>query len=129
MQIPPSIKTTLPRGFAGSFDDQVAGSLDLNALLISHPAATYFMRVDGDGLVSEGTDTGDILIVDRSLSPVNDDIVVAVVDGEFVVKQYHISETEKSLLSHYGESAITLNSDSEIALWGVVTATIRKYRR
>ncbi len=122
-------KTVLPRGFAGSFDDQVSGSLDLNPLLIQHPAATYFMRVDGNGLVSEGAADGDIVIVDRSLTPLNEDIVVVVIDGAFMLKQLNITSSGKLLSSHFGDDNISLDDDSDIEFWGVVTASIRQYRR
>ncbi len=129
MASPPTNKTALPRGFAGSFDDQVADGLDLNSLLISHPASTFFMRVDGDGLVSEGAEEGDVVIVDRSLTAVNEDIVVAIIEGEFLLKQFVENKTETRLLSHCGDNSILLDDESEIEIWGVVTASIRQFRR
>jgi DNA polymerase V len=61
--------------------------LDLNEYLIQHPAATFFVRVDGDSMVGAGIQQGDILIVDRSLEPVSGQIVIAVIDGAFTVKR------------------------------------------
>ena len=62
--------------------------LDLNALLVKRPAATFFVRVQGDSMIGEGIHDGDLLVVDRSLRPASGDIVIAAVDGEFTVKTY-----------------------------------------
>lgn len=118
----------LPRGFAGSYDDQISGSLDLNQLLIEHPASTYFMRINGDGLVSEGTADGDIVIVDRGLEPGNNDLVIAVIDGELVLRQLKVSNSQRVLLSDNGASITPIPEESDIEFWGVVTASIRQYR-
>jgi DNA polymerase V len=78
--------------------------LDLNDLLIKHPSATFFLKAASNALVKEGIRSGDILIVDRSLTPTPNSIVIAVVDGELVLGK--------------------VKAGSE--LWGVVTAVIHK---
>ena len=61
--------------------------LDLNELVIKHPAATFFMRVKGDAMLDEGICSGDILVVDRALSISNHKIIVARLDGQLVVRR------------------------------------------
>ena len=61
--------------------------LDLNDLLIDHPSATYYVRVNGDSMLDAGILNGDLLIVDRSLEVINNSIVVACIDGDFTVKR------------------------------------------
>ncbi len=118
----------LPKGFAGSFDDQVSSSLDLNQLLVHSPASTYFMRVHGEGLISEGSDDGDIVIVDRALQPSDGDLVVAVLGGELSLKQLHINKSARSLSSRSGSEIIPINDETDIEFWGVVTASIKQFR-
>jgi DNA polymerase V len=119
---------TLPKGFAGSFDDQVSSSLDLNQLLIHSPASTYFMRVQGDGLISEGADDGDIVIVDRALQPSDGDLVIAVLGGELSLKQLHINKSARSLTSRSGSEVILIDDETDIEFWGVVTTSIKQFR-
>ena len=64
-----------------------AGPLDLNALLIKDPPATFMVRVAGESMLGAGIAPGDILTVDKGLEPQNDDIVLAIVDGAFTVKR------------------------------------------
>ncbi len=65
-----------------------ADILDLNELLVKRPAATYFVRVEGDSMVGAGIREGDLLVVDRSLRPADGDVIIASVDGDFTVKTY-----------------------------------------
>lgn len=67
--------------------DQIDKPLDLNQLLIKRPAATFFFRVSGKQILNERISPGDILIVDRSLTPSKGKLVVAILDGELVIKK------------------------------------------
>ena len=75
-------------GFPSPADDYLDKCLDMNDFLIKKPAATFLVRVKGDSMVEAGITDGDILIVDRSITPQYGFIVIAVVDGEFTVKRY-----------------------------------------
>jgi len=93
-------------------NDHVARSLDLHELLVDHPEATFFVRVEGDSMIEAGVYSGDILIVDRSLPAQNGKIIVAVIDGEFTVKRFDKYSTE----------------ESDFQVWGVVTYVIHRAR-
>ena len=75
-------------GFPSPADDYLDKNLDLNEFLIKKPAATFLVRVSGDSMIEAGINDGDILIVDRSITPQYGFIVIAVVDGEFTVKRF-----------------------------------------
>ncbi|WP_459918931.1 LexA family protein [Desulfocicer niacini] len=79
--------STVEAGFPSPAEDYIEGSLDLNRHLVKHPAATFFVRVSGDSMINAGIHPEDILIVDRSLEPVDEKIVIAVIDGELTVKR------------------------------------------
>ena len=75
-------------GFPSPAEQYLEPPLDLNELLVKRPAATYFVRVAGDSMIGRGIQDRDILVVDRSLTPAEGDVVIAAVDGEFTVKTY-----------------------------------------
>ena len=74
-------------GFPSPADDYIQGRLDLNELMIQHPAATFFVRVSGDSMIGAGIHHDDILVVDRSLDPASGKVVIAVVNGDLTVKR------------------------------------------
>jgi DNA polymerase V len=68
-------------GFPSPAEQYLEPALDLNELLVKRPAATYFVRVQGDSMTGRGIHDGDLLVVDRSLDPRDGDVVIAAVDG------------------------------------------------
>ena len=83
----PFFNTAISAGFPSAADDFIDRKLDLNEYLIKHPAATYFVRVQGESMKDVGINTGDLLLVDRSLDIKSGSIVIAAIDGEFTVKR------------------------------------------
>ena len=75
-------------GFPSPAEQYQEPPLDLNELLVKRPAATYFVRVEGDSMIGAGISDGDLLVVDRSLRPADGDVIIASVDGDFTVKTY-----------------------------------------
>ena len=112
-------------GFPSPADDYLDKRLDLNEFLIKHPAATFFVRVDGDSMVNAGIYSGDILIVDRSLEPKNNKIIIAVVNGEFTVKRFRRTKEKIYLLSENPDfQPIEITEDVDFEIWGVVIHVI-----
>lgn len=79
-------------GFPSPATDYVQNCIDLNTLLIRHPASTYLVEVEGDSMVNIGIYPNDILIVDRSLTACHKDIVIALIDDGFTAKQLILGE-------------------------------------
>ena len=67
-------------GFPSPVEQYQEPPLDLNELLVKRPAATYFVRVEGDSMVGAGISDGDLLVVDRSLRPADGDVIIASVE-------------------------------------------------
>lgn len=82
-------------GFPSPAQDYVEQTLDLNELCIKHPAATFFVRVEGESMIEAGIFPKDVLVVDRSLKPGHGDTVIASVNGEFTVKELHLRPTSR----------------------------------
>ena len=115
-------------GFPSPADDFIERSLDLNEHLISHPSATFFVRVSGDSMIGAGIHHNDILIVDRSLKPKSDSIIIAVLNGELTVKRLNIKENNYSLVPENPEyEVIHVNEDMEFQVWGVVTSVVHQF--
>ena len=74
-------------GFPSPADDFIERSLDLNEQLVTNPIATFFVRASGHSMDGAGIHDGDLLIVDRSMTPVHRSIVIAVIDGGLTVKR------------------------------------------
>lgn len=125
----PLFEESVPAGFPSPAEDFIEKKMSLDEHLISHPAATYFVRVVGDSMIGAGIFPDDILIVDKSLEPQNNNIVIAALEGEFTVKRIVFRGEEIVLLpenKNYKEIKITKESDFEV--WGVVTFVIHGVR-
>ena len=118
-------------GFPSPADDYLDTDLNLHKYLVKHPAATFFIIAKGHSMEKAGISDEDLLVVDKSIEPKNNDIVVAAVNGEFTVKRYLISDGRiclraESELNHYLDIKISESIDFEV--WGVVTHTIHNHR-
>ncbi|EJW21990.1 hypothetical protein IMCC14465_03840 [alpha proteobacterium IMCC14465] len=126
----PVFASRISAGFPSPADDFIEGSLDLNKHLVAHPAATFFLRVVGESMLGAGIHPGDLLVVDRSLTPTPNDIVIAVLHGELTVKRLLRDPDDKRLWILHAEnpsySDTKMPADSEI--WGVVSHCIRGFR-
>ncbi len=123
----PFFSNTLAAGFPSPAEDYREERLDFNEYIVRHPAATFCVRARGNSMEQAGIQTGDILVVDRAVSPRPDHIVVAVCGGEFTVKYLRRRRDEFFL-----EAAnplfppVAFSEYEEILLWGVVTFVLRK---
>ena len=118
----PLYSSTVQAGFPSPADDHIEGKLDLNQYLIKHPTATFFVKVSGESMLNAGIHPGDILIVDRSLTPKHGKIVVAAVDGNLTVKRLCIRQNKTQLLpENEAFDAIDIHEESNVTIWGVVT--------
>ena len=115
-------------GFASPADDYFEGRLSLDALLIHNKEATFFVRAKGNSMFGAGIFDGDLLVVDKSLTPSSGDIVIAVIDGDLTVKRlikHGGIITLKAENSRFKE--IELKDGQELQVWGVVTSTVKKF--
>ncbi len=112
-------------GFPSPADDYLDRKLDLNEHLIKNPAATFFVRVAGDSMTGGGINDNDILVVDRSLEPSVNDIVIAVVNGELTVKRLIKSRGSWSLIAENPDyPPLEISDETPLEIWGVATYAI-----
>ena len=121
----PLFKSGVSAGFPSPAADYEEGKLDLNKHLVRNPAATFFVRVNGDSMIGAGIHPNDLLVVDRSLEPVDKNVVIAVVNGELTVKRIRIRKGKVTLEPENERySAQQITECVEFEVWGVVTNVI-----
>lgn len=114
-------------GFPSPAADYMETPIDLNEHIIQHPAATFFMQVEGESMTGAHIMPGSLLVVDRSLTAKNNDIIVAVVDGDYTVKRLVNSGIKKILMPYTRNpkfQPIEINEFTDCTIWGVVTRII-----
>jgi DNA polymerase V len=118
------VPTANATGFGAAADDYAERGIDLNEQLIRNKPATFFMRVNSDAMNGGGIFKGDVVIVDRSLEPANGKIIIAVIDGELLIRKLEITNGKKRLVAVGNKlSAIEVNEEN-FRSWGVVTYII-----
>lgn len=115
-------------GFPSPADDYIEGRLSLDEHLIQHRESTFFVRAKGHSMVDAGIFDGDLLVVDKSLTPSSGDIVIAVVDGDLTVKRL-IKRSGQVILKPENPrfAEIEFKEGQELQVWGVVTSTMKKF--
>ncbi|MEI8341654.1 MAG: translesion error-prone DNA polymerase V autoproteolytic subunit [Verrucomicrobiota bacterium] len=123
----PLFSTPVQAGFPSPADDHMDKALDLNEHLVSNPASTFFVKAKGDSMKDAGIMSGDIMIVDKSVSPKDKQIVVAMLDGEFTVKRLRRKSGQVFLVAENNAfPPIEITSEQELVIWGVVTFVIHQ---
>lgn len=112
-------------GFPSPATDYIEGEIDLNRYLIKNIPSTFIVKSQGNCMLQASIHSGDLLIVDRSIKPKNNSIVIASIDGDLSVKRIKVSGKIFSLTSDNKKyHDIKINSESNISIWGVVTKVI-----
>lgn len=123
----PLYSNSVSAGFPSPAEDDIEGKLDLNELLISNASATFFVKASGDSMIGASIQSGDILVVDRSIEPKIGKIVIAAVAGNLTVKRLVKIDNEIYLSPENPKyKPIKLNAEEENIIWGVVTNVIHK---
>jgi DNA polymerase V len=117
----------VPAGFPSPAADYVDRRLDLNELLVKHPAATFYCEFSGNSLNGIGIHDGDLGVVDRSLQPQQGDVVIALIDGAMTAKILDI-RARQLLAAHPDYPAIPIGEAVDLLIEGVVVHAIRSFR-
>ena len=117
-------------GFESPAADYEEEKIDLNAYVSKYPAATFFARVTGDCMVGSGIFPDDLLVVDRSLTPSSGDIVVGILDSEFILRSYFTKNGKEYLMpDNTYFKPIVRNESTQFEIWGVVPHSVLDQRR
>ena len=122
------ISHRISAGFPSPASDYVEEGLDLNDYLVRNKPATFMFTVKGDSMVGASIEEGDKVVVDRSQEPQHNDIVVAVVDGEYTIKRLCMRDGAVELRpENPAFSSIRFTEGQELEVWGVVVGVVRRY--
>jgi len=112
-------------GFPSPADDYVEKNLDLNELLVQKPAATFFVRAQGDSMLGAGIHPNDILVVDRSIEAVTGKVVICALNGELTVKRLvQVNEQWQLKAENSDYPDMVIYEELDMVIWGVVTNVI-----
>ena len=119
------VPTANATGFGAAVDDYMERGIDLNEQLIRNKPATFFFRMNSDAMIGAGIYHGDVLIVDRSIKAVSGKVIVAVINGELLVRRLQTQIKGITLIAEnkkYGH--IQIEEFSNYSAWGVVVYSI-----
>lgn len=125
----PLFLDSVPAGFPSPASDYCERTLDLNELCISKPAATYFVRAEGESMVDAGIFPGDVLVVDRSLEARHGDVVIAEYGGELTVKKLELKPVVRLMPMNRNYLPLVIPEGDDLAIFGVVTTVIHSLRK
>lgn len=121
------IPTANATGFGAAADDFMERGIDLNEALIRNKPATFFFRMNSDAMTDAGIFKGDVLVVDRSIRAVSGKIIVAIENGELLVRRLQLNVKGATLLAENKKySPVQIAEFSNYLVWGVVTYTIHQ---
>jgi DNA polymerase V len=114
-------------GFPSPADDFKELRISIDQEVVGNEEATFYARVSGESMQGAGLDDGDLLVIDRSLEPVDNKIVVCFIDGEFTVKRLKVTKDEVLLIPENPKyQSIKVTEENELIIWGVVTYVVKK---
>lgn len=114
-------------GFPSPADDYIDVAIDLNKELVKNPSSTFYARVRGNSMQDAGINEGDILLIDKSIEPRDNQIAVCFIDGEFTVKRMRMAKGRVMLVPANEEfPVILIESENDFKIWGIVLYVIKK---
>ena len=126
----PQEQSYFPSGIRAGFPSPAAdfdeSKISLDNVLVKNREATFYAKASGTSMIGAGIDDGDIMVIDRSLEPVNNKIAVCCIDREFTVKRIAIKKDGIYLIPENKEfKPIQITEDNELIIWGIVTYVIK----
>ena len=124
----PMFTKSVAAGFPSPATDYCESRLDLNDLCVKHPAATYFVRAQGDSMIEAGIYPGDVLVVDRSLTAKHGDIVIATLNGELTVKKLETKPKLRLVPMNSNYSPVEIPEGTDLEIFGVATTAVHSLK-
>ena len=125
----PLFSDAVPAGFPSPATDYCERKLDLNELCIQKPAATYFVRAQGDSMIDAGIFPGDVLVIDRSIEASHGDIVIASINGELTVKLLETRPQKRLVPMNSQHAPVVIPEEVDLEIFGVATNVIHNLRK
>ena len=124
----PVVSSAISAGFPSPALDFIDLSIDMNKHLVKRPSSTFYGRVKGQSMKDVGITDGDLLVIDKSITPKNDQIAVCYVDGEFTIKKIKFEKDVCWLIpANDAYQPIRVSSQNDFLIWGIVTHVIKAF--
>ena len=124
----PFIEGGVSAGFPSPAQDFLDISIDLNKELIKNPSSTFYARVNGESMRDIGINSGDLVIIDKSLTPQNGKIAVCYIDGEFTMKRIKLEKDCCWLIAENKDfKPIKVTKENDFLIWGIVLHVIKSF--
>ena len=121
------IEQGISAGFPSPADDFKEIRISLDKELVKNKEATFYARVCGDSMIDAGLEDGDLLVIDRSIEPVNGKIAICLIDGDFTVKRIKKNKKKIYLVAEKKKyKSVELKEGNELIIWGIVEYVIKK---
>ena len=130
--LPTKAITGLPRlgvvgaSFPSPAEEELGDVMDLDEYLIRNKEATFILEVTGDSMIDAGLLPGDLVLVQRGLTPKDGDIVIARIDHGSTLK-YFRKRGRKVYLEPANKKYKPFYPTQELVVEGVVIGSVRKY--
>jgi len=122
----PVAPSRIPAGFPSPAEQYQHDTLDLNELVVRHPAATFYAWAEGDSMELAGIFAGDLLVIDKSEEPRHGDVVIAAINGELACKRLNLNAQQLESNSHVSYKPMPCTPD--VGIEGVVISSVRMHR-
>ncbi len=124
----PLVNNGISAGFPSPALDFVDLSIDLNLHLIKHPSSTFYGLVKGHSMKNIGINDGDLLVIDKSIEPIDNKIAVCYIDGEFTLKRIKLEKNQCWLIpENENYKPIKVTEENDFLIWGIVTYVIKSF--
>lgn len=122
-----NLETNGVSGAYPTYEHPVVPAIDLNEQLVRSKPDTFYLRVNTDCMAGAGIHAGDMLIVDRGMQPGNGAVIIAMLDGDLLVRYYEQQQGHTWLVPATPTlSPINVSSAARFSVWGLVTYVVRK---
>jgi DNA polymerase V len=116
------VSVPINAGFPSPAEDYIEDTIDLPKMLLKNPSSTYILKVKGQSMVDAGIFDKSLIVVDASLEPLNGDIAVCIIDGEFTLKRISKFKDKLYLLPENKDfKPIEVKEGSNFEVWGILT--------
>ncbi len=126
---PSSVRTypflgTIAAGWPSPAEEELLDTISFDDWLIQDSA--FLLKVSHNAMQDAGIHENDTIVVQRGRKPKAGDIVIAEIDGQWVLRYYQVEEGKPALYPANGMYQV-LYPNETLSVVGVVTACIRKY--
>lgn len=114
--------------FPSPATDYIESDLNLHDLIVQKPAATFFMRAKDDSMICAGIYPEDILVIDRSITAMKGHVIVAALNGEFILRRLtYDRQTPLLIAENKNYSLLRIQPEDDFQIFGVLTCSLHRH--